>query len=455
MHSGINNRLNNFTMKTKVYILLLFFFALPVTFYCQIEKVIVETYYVSDQSDVADTTSGKLEEGSVTYRIYVDLKPGNKLLKIYGDANHALKFASTKPFFNNVDGETYGNDLKKGLYGDNTVALDTWLTLGQTTKTQAGKTHFGILKAEDTNGSFIGGANNSGGLLTNTAATIGVPLTTADGMDTMVTLPSSWSYFGIKDFLTGLDSTMFGSNISKSEFNSNNVFLKNLGVTGVVPTVNQILIAQLTTKGQLSFELNLEVEQIINGVLTVVRYVADDNILLPAEKKSSFLKFPFPQATCGCMDAGFLEYDPNLKCAENSVYCRNRIVFGCTDTMACNFEPNANFNIPSLCCYPGSCGGRDISVVCPSIRGNSFDFEIYPNPAENNIFLNVTSGIKQQINYSIFNCFGTLVLSKDFGESEKISNYEIDLSDLNNSLYLIRVNAGNNFSSKQFLKNQK
>ena len=68
-----------------------------------IKKVIVETYYVSDANDATDTTGGILESGSKTYRIYIQMKPGCKLTKIYGDNNHKLKIASTANFFNNID----------------------------------------------------------------------------------------------------------------------------------------------------------------------------------------------------------------------------------------------------------------------------------------------------------------------------------------------------------------
>jgi len=40
--------------------------------------------------------------------------------------------------------------------------------------------------------------------------------------------------------------------------------------------------------------------------------------------------------------------------------------------MACNYDPNANFNIPELCCYPGLCGDRDIAVVCPQLSSEVF-----------------------------------------------------------------------------------
>ena len=66
-------------------------------------------------------------------------------------------------FFNNIlDGQTFGKDFIKGRYLENTVALDTWLTLGQTAR-QGTKYFYGILKDQDTDGSFVGGVNNDGG----------------------------------------------------------------------------------------------------------------------------------------------------------------------------------------------------------------------------------------------------------------------------------------------------
>lgn len=460
MKNSISNQSKKVFQNARyICLTLALFFIAPTALFSQIERVIVETYYISDGFDSTDTDGGKLDSGSVTYRIYVDLKPGNKLLKIYGDANHALKFSSTLPFFNNIDGQTFGRDLKKGKYFNDTYALDTYLTLGQTAGILAGQTYFGILKAQDTDGSFIGGINNNGGsagisngLLTNTNAALGIPLTTADGMDTMATLPTSWSNFGIKDFSTQIDTTMFGSVKLKSQFISNNVFLQNSGVTGVKPNENQILIAQLTTKGALAFELNIEVEQLENNIPIVIKYVASDSILLAGEKKSSYLKYPFAQAVCGCLDPNYIEYNQNFECAENDS-CKNLIVFGCTDIMACNFDARANFSIPSLCCYPGSCSGRDISVVCPQIRENYFEMNIYPNPAQSSVFLNVASGSKNTIYYKIYNSFGTLVAEKSLEETNLIVNYEIDISGFSNGLYLIKVEIGNEFLSKQFFKN--
>ena len=424
----------------------------------QVENIIVETYYVSDQFDSTDVTGGKLDSGSVTYRIYVDLPKNQKLLKIYGDKNHLFKIKSTEVVFNNQpDGLSFAQDFIKNRFSENTVALDSWLTLGQTSKSQNGITYFGVLKSQDTDGSFIGGVNNDGGsqsfsrgLLANSNPLAGIPLTQADGMDTLANVPTTWFDFGVKDFVTGVDTTIFGSVKIGNEFCSDLFELINSGTVGVDPEKNQILIGQITTKGKLSFELNLEIEQMVDGILSTVKYVANDSILEANEKLSPFLRYPF---ICGCQDANYMEYKPSFACSEETA-CKTKIVYGCMDTMACNFDPSSNFMIKNLCCYPGMCNERDISIVCPEERGNSSEFEIHPNPTENNIFLNVVSGESNEINYTIYNSFGVVVLSKNLGEHLRIVNEEIDLSSLNEGIYHIRISSGNQSDSKTFIKNK-
>ena len=414
----------------------------------QIENVIVETYYVSTATDSTEFVlagGAPIESGTTTYRIYIDLLPGSKLKKIYGDPNHTLKILSTSPFFNNVDGLSFAKDFNNlNAHKNPTYALDTWLTIGQTTKTIGGKTNYGILKSQDRNGTTILTSNIS---LTNTA--IPIPLTVSDGMDTIAgSAPTSWLNAGIIT-IGGGDSTIFGSTKIMSEFISNSAVLQNSGVRGVIADSNQVLIAQLTTKGQLAFELNMEIEELVGGVPTIVKYVANDSILLTGEKYSSFLKYP---ASCGCQDSRYLEYSNEFSCSD-SLACQNLIVFGCMDTMACNYDSKANYSVKGLCCYPGSCGGREISIVCPSINENNFDFEIHPNPSQGNIFLNTLPGNSREIKYSIYDSFGTLLLEKNLGITTRVINEEIDLSNFNSGMYLIRLDFDNTFSSKLFLKN--
>ncbi len=438
------------------YLTVILFFFISFSLHAQIEKVIVEKYYISDSIDETDTTGSVLPAGSKTYRIYIDLMPGSKIKKIYGDVNHALKISSTATFFNNsVDGQSFAKDFSKNRYLENTVALDTWLTLGQTTKVAA-KTHFGILKDQDADGSFIGGANNDGGsavistgLMINTDPLAGIPLTSADGMDTMMVVPTSWANYGIVDLISGIDSTIFGSVVIDSQFVSYDAGLQCSGAAGVIPDSNQVLVAQLTTTGDISFELNLEVEQFDGVNTTIVKYVANDSVLLSDELISPFLTYP---PLCGCLDPNYLEYSSSYSCANNSL-CNTLIVFGCMDTLACNYNSSANFNLQTVCCYIGYCNDLDITVVCPSLpveeSYNDITFEIYPNPTQSILALDVSSKIKSDTKYAIYDLYGRQIKT---GEVPTDALYLIDVTDLANGLYLIRVSVDDIFSGKSFIK---
>ncbi len=415
--------------------------------YAQLEKVIVETYYISDSIDASDTTNGILETGSTTYRIFVDLQPGYKLNKIFGNANHDLKISSTSTFFNSVYGETFGNKTVRTEISNGISALDTWLTLGQTYEKRQGRTGFGILKTQDTDASSLIT------MLTNNNPLAGIALTEADGHFHSTTLPSiSTTHFGIVDEFTNYDSTIFGSVKPGTEFNSNGRDVNltagsGVAIVGAIPDSNQILIAQLTTKGKISFELNIEIEDASGKIYT---YVAKpDNDPNSTAIVSNQLTYP---GSCGCTDPHYLEYSNNFVCEESGA-CKTLIVCGCTDSFACNYDPNANVNIPALCCYPGFCNNRDIEVVCPTIT-NSIEFKLYPNPATFHLMLEIT-GIKEgnKIQYSIYDTYG---LVKQ--EGEQVSSSEgltqlIDVSTFPAGLYSIRVSVdGTVKESKLFMK---
>ncbi|MFN9799317.1 MAG: hypothetical protein ACK54P_04800, partial [Bacteroidota bacterium] len=96
-----------------------------------LEGIIVETYYISNANDATDTDGGSLAVGSTTYRIFVDMAPGYEIQAVYGNANHELRIATTTQFFNNVDrGELTGNAINDARVDENTVALDSWLSMG-------------------------------------------------------------------------------------------------------------------------------------------------------------------------------------------------------------------------------------------------------------------------------------------------------------------------------------
>jgi hypothetical protein len=417
----------------------------------QIENVIVENYYTADANDATDTTGGHLKSGMTTYRIYVDLAPGSRLHKIYGDANHALKIVSDSQFFNNTSRAVYfGNTINALWFKNNpTIGLDTWLSLGFAT----GK-YKGVLKEEDSDGSIEGGNKNNGGsggiaagILLNAANASGIPIFKADGM-VLDTAAKGMSSGGDLD-ISKLDSSIFGGTFS-SFISQDALFQNAAGVIG--PLIdNKVLIGQFTTSGKLSFELNLELEEIDHqtGRTKTVLYVANkgthntDSVTV-----SSFLKYP---AECGCKDLNYLEYDSKYGC-DNKSLCKTLIVLGCMDPLSCNFDPKANVNVPDLCCYPGYCNDRDISMVCPDLKAElntGVKMLIYPNPVQEKLSMELQSSAPATTNIAIYDGFGTLILEKTIANNAS----EFDVSGLPKGLYLIRVFRNGVITSSRFMKN--
>lgn len=414
-----------------------------------IENVMVETYYISDASDATDTIGGSLAVGSRTYRVFLDLAAGSKLRAIYGDAGHPLIITSTAPFFNNRDrGKTFGHQVNNNALDENTVALDSWLSMGG-----ASNTRFGIPKPGDTDGSIVGGANNdggsaaiSGGLLVNADADAGAPLTEADGLlpGTTSPLPPNFVVQGLSPDSLLKDSTAGSSFIS----HDTRIACSSPGMVGATDA-NTLLIAQLTTTGELTFQLNVEVEQ-MDG--TVIRYVALDTLLDQGETPNGLLSYP-PQ--CGCTDPDFLEYDPAAGCDDGS--CTTPIVFGCLDPAACNYSYTANFNVPELCCYsPDSCNGLDITVVCPAYgtpehMQEGFHLTAHPDPAQEDLFVRGGDAPFAGGTLLLFDLSGTLVRSIAVTASPTL-NVRMDVRDLAPGIYFVRALTAGTCSTIPFVK---
>src|ERR1700756_168103 len=139
-----------------------------------LDSIIVEKYYVSDLNDkTVDAVGGVLPLNSVTYRIFVDMKPGYKFEAAYGVPGHELRFQTSTLFFNNEDRGATSPTYTKPQAQNNTVMLDSWLTVGG-----ACTSNMGVMKIEDD-----GSANavNADGVLQNNNALAGIPLTQQDG----------------------------------------------------------------------------------------------------------------------------------------------------------------------------------------------------------------------------------------------------------------------------------
>ena len=404
----------------------------------QLEGLFIETYYVSDSLDATDVIGGSLQEGETTYRVFLDLAPGSKVISLFGDAEHPFEISSTRRFFNNVDGATFGYDIPKVEYESNTVALDSYITIGQN-GSQGLRNFYGLPKSQDNDGSFVGGVNNdggsefvAGGLLVNDDPAAGIPLTVADGMDTLNLDIADWFSYGIVDFASGEDSTIFSINATDSIFTSTQCELNCDGVYGVVPDSNFVLVAQLTTPGEISLRLNAVVLSAAGDTIT---YVGTNEVGLPNQFFAPDLVYP---QVCGCIDPDYIEFNADYACSQDGA-CQTPVVFGCTDSLACNYDPLANFNIENICCYPGFCQERDLEDVCPQLKGESFDFTIYPNPVIESTFVQVISGVTSDLIIEITDYNGVVLFSENVSQAALNYSTQIDFSDEPSGVYLVRV----------------
>jgi len=323
----------------------------------QIERLIIEKYYISGPNDTitfADDIK-PLPLNSVTYRVFVDLAEGSKLYELFGTTDHPFIVTSDSLFFNQTKrGQSFGDKINENILDDNTLALDTWLSLGW-----ASRIHAGIPKEYDSDGSIEQIKNNNDGVLKNNNPESGIPLGISDGL-----LPRVNTYTfvssGLIDVFSGVDSSIFGNaSVKNSLFAENFSFRANEGVTGT-SAENIILLAQLTTAGDLKFSFNMTVE---NSSGTITKYVGKDTLINSAnnEQFSSWLTYPI-QLRRGCMDPYFSQYDPLA--VEDDGSCRDSVIYGCLDPLSCNYNPNANVNLPELCCYDSKCA-LDLGIVCP------------------------------------------------------------------------------------------
>jgi hypothetical protein len=168
-------------------------------------------------------------------------------------------------FFNNEDRGAIHPTYNKNQAKDHTVMLDSWLSVG------AGcAANFGVLKTADDG--VLNNTNNDD-VLSNDSPQIGIPLTTQDGLLSVVGVtPVSVTTVGGNDQWSIFDAQNDGSNGPVfSTFDGSWAAL--VGASGPNPETNQVLIAQITTDGVLTFELNIQIGTPDGGV---ERYVASN-----------------------------------------------------------------------------------------------------------------------------------------------------------------------------------
>ncbi len=216
-----------------------------------LENIIVEKYYVSDANDtIANPDGGVLPVGSVTYRIYADMLPGYRFQAAYGVPGHEMRIATTTLFFNNEDRGATSPTYTKTQASHNTVMLDSWLSVGA-----ACAGNYGVMKSiDDGFGTVVNTYIPQ--VLQNADPDAGIPLTTQDGF--IAGTPEPVVTVGITNEISVFDNQNDGTN-GPVFSTSNGSWASLYGSVGPDTIENKVLIAQITTDGDFSFKLNVQI----------------------------------------------------------------------------------------------------------------------------------------------------------------------------------------------------
>lgn len=259
-----------------------------------LEGVIVEKYYVSSASDtILADSNAYLPPGSVTYRIYADLKPVYRIQAVFGIEQHELRIQTSTRFYNckSSDGRA-ANDIQPANLTKTMGMLDSWVSMGA-----AALDYQGVMKTEDdTSANLV--MQHVHGILRNNDPAAGIPLSERDGMRFLRYQPATQFYhfdndlhvfeYAWNDSVTGLLRTTDGAWASYG------------GAVGPQPD-NRVLIAQFTTDGVLSFELNIQIATPDGGIEKYVARNPDSEMqTLPSLIYSSDPGNASPMASLTC-----------------------------------------------------------------------------------------------------------------------------------------------------------
>lgn len=420
-----------------------------------LQGMIVERYYVADANDAADTDGGPgLVEGATTYRVFVDLKAGYKLLTVGGFENHPITMSSSTSFFNNEDrGEAWGYAINDIHLDVNTVAIDSWITIGA-----ASDAHWGVLKTEDPDGNAGVLFPNDGGstgipLLANDAASMGLPLDQADGLWAATAVPQVNA--------VGVAPDLFDPGGSNS-YTSSNYAWAVLGGTMAPDTSNRILIGQFTTDGVLSYCLNLFVkipDSLVCNDPACHNFLIYYANLLPSDTSGTSIAndniFTHPTL---CFDSSVQQADcegvpggtalPGTACDDGNADTANDAYAANCDCLGedCEGTPGGPA-LPGTPCDDGNTATTNDAWVTGCICEGTVGIDehtagtvtIAPNPTRDHVRVSISGTNGARVSFALLDALGRRVAGSDLGIRESGWTGTIDLSPLPQGLYFLDV----------------
>ena len=236
-----------------------------------LEDIFVETYAVS-------SVPGRPDEALTTYRIFADLAEGYSMQMVYGDAKHDLKLITDTEFYNDtLNGDKFGDRLNGNMLQQWPLAIDTWLTIGA-----ASDMHSGVPKHLDPDGSILT-CPPYPGIGPSSAGSASSPPSTLCAVDGMV---RDTSRNEVVDFRC---STGYLHKVRGGTINTNDGAWARLGGSRGTTSENMVLLAQITTTGTLSFQLNIQIAAPDRSVENHVHSA-------PAEGEHTHPALTFPRA---------------------------------------------------------------------------------------------------------------------------------------------------------------
>lgn len=359
-----------------------------------LEGIVVEKYYLSDADDVA----GGLQEGSITYRVYADLKPDYTVLNFTAFSVHPISIRVTDggEFYNNILGSTFGANVNPALYAvDATVGIDSWLAIGA-----ANEDGFGVLKSQDEDESSLL-AGSAAGYLFNEEGYCQPSLQSQDGI-----------VEGEAPSITTLGETdqlpIFGNASTSENFEVGDLTIAVLGGTTGVNEENQVLLGQFTTmNGTLEFDINVQI-----GIPEELQC----NVIPSCQKSSIWFTYSFDEQ----------DTENNQNPEFNYVTYQNESLSYVDDGSPCTLSTD------------------DLKKIDNA-------FSLFPNPTDHSTQLSFSEQLSNA-RYEVFDISGKLLKSENIGMANPGSTFEVDMSSLGSGVYLIKLISDNSYSIKKLVK---
>lgn len=441
-----------------------------------LECIVVEKYYVSEANDtIVNDLGGNLPVGSVTYRIYADMLPGYKFQAAYGvdvaptgsigAGDHQLILGTSTLFFNNEDRGATTPSFTKARCADNTVMLDSWLSVGA-----ACLNNFGVMKSKD-NG--LSNVVNGDGVLQNTDPTAGIPLTQQDGL--ISGSPQAVTEVGLTDIIGMLDNQNDGTNGPLfSTWNGSWACLG--GCQGPDSLDNMLLIAQITTNGTFWYELNIQIGTPTGGI---ERYVARnpvgteislpclmDTFGLPSSNVPPVVTITSPSDGDQFNEAAEIQINADASSTTSSVSNVEFFVDG-VSIGSDNSSPYAalwtvTIGTHVLTAVATDAVGLQTTSDSVTITGNptglieslsgKLALKVFPNSTNGVINVEISGTSNESFTYQINDVIGKTVMSGTIKNTGNTTKSVMDLSVLVSGQYILEVKSGSQRSTSRIVR---